>query len=300
MRGLFIAFEGIDGSGITTHSKLLKDRLRSRKLDAIYTKEPSKEAIGTLIYELLMGFYPSLQRNEIYALLFAADRFHHLYIKLPGQPIHPEQGERGLRGVLHYVRDGSIVIMDRYKYSSIAYQTTSKEAAHGINLGDAGEDFVEAVNMYAPPPHILVYLDVDPETAYGRIRSRRGLQMFESAEDLERVKARFNDIILGRLMNTPEYCPGDNKPWLKKLRELVGVSAAELYPGGICYPVVIHVKETPEGKELEEELVSDAIYGAVLVAASEIGYRVDGAILREAEELYKQHDDIVKISIHRR
>ncbi|MEE8354774.1 MAG: hypothetical protein V3S09_03020 [Candidatus Bathyarchaeia archaeon] len=75
--GVFIVFEGIDGSGKSTHIKLLAEELRGRGLQVLETSEPSSDKIGTFIREYA-------ERNgdrftlETETLLFAADRYEHV------------------------------------------------------------------------------------------------------------------------------------------------------------------------------------------------------------------------------
>ena len=101
--GYFIAIDGIDGCGSTTQTRLLGEHLKSRELKVHLTKEPSELEIGTLIRKFLkMQDIPSATD----ALLFAADRIQHYYNE-----------------ILPKLREGFIVISDRYLESSIAYQT---------------------------------------------------------------------------------------------------------------------------------------------------------------------------------
>jgi len=169
---MFIVLEGIDGSGITTHSRLLVEYLRNSGCNAVYTKEPTEGPIGRLIRGLLGG--PSRVKPEVLALLFAADRMWHLYYdrSLPGV---------GIMGALSL---GYIVVSDRYKYSSIAYQ--------GLHLGF---EWVEEINKFAIEPDVIIYLRVDPKIAWNRItRTRSRLEYFEAPDTLEKVQRAFDKI----------------------------------------------------------------------------------------------------------
>ena len=171
-RGLLIAFEGIDGSGLTTHSKLLVRKLREEGYKVGYSKEPTWGPIGVLIRELLLQ--PSVD-HEVLALLYAADRLWHLraYSCLGA-------------GFLKALEEGYIVVLDRYKYSSMAYQS----------LG-APVEWIEAINSRAPEADIIVYLDVPPEVALSRVQARRITYYYETLERLRKVKEAF-ETILGR------------------------------------------------------------------------------------------------------
>ncbi|MFB6489888.1 MAG: dTMP kinase [Thermoproteus sp. AZ2] len=154
--GLFVAVEGIDGSGKTTVISLLAKRVPN----AYVTREPSEGPIGKLIkgWALKAG----TASPYVDALLFAADRIEHYFAE-----IKPAL-ERGL-----------VVLTERYVESSIAYQ------------GAAGVDvkFLELINFQVPKPDLTVILDIAPEVALARIRAR-GLaeEKYERLDFLKRVR----------------------------------------------------------------------------------------------------------------
>jgi dTMP kinase len=162
--GVFIVFEGIDGSGKSTHIKLLAEELRGRGLHVLETSEPSKDRIGIFIREYA-------ERNgdrftlETETLLFAADRYEHVK-----QVIAPA------------LERGQIVISDRYFYSSIAYQ-----GATGIDL-----DWIREMNRFAPRPDVGILLDITPEHSLERVNDR-AKTVFEVSDYLRKVR----DIYLG-------------------------------------------------------------------------------------------------------
>jgi len=234
-----VAVEGIDGAGLTTHSRLLAERLMELGLSAVYTKEPTRSPIGKLVRSILVEGLAGLDRQDVLALLFAADRFYHLY----------EEKMLCGRGVLECVLNGYIVVLDRYKYSSLAYQTS---------VGRAPLDLEEALMLVsmAPPPHVLVYLDVDVEEAVRRIRARRSkLQLFE--KHLSEIKRRFDEIV-EMLVRKPEYCANKQQSplWARRGWPI------ELYLETHCYPATI----TVEGGRRTIESVSAEILSRVLEA----------------------------------
>jgi dTMP kinase len=160
-QGLFIALEGIDGSGTTTHTKLLSKWLRKKKLDVVETHEPTSERIGRLIREILRDTTVS---PAIDALLFAADRIDNTLNKI--QPA---------------LDKGQIVISDRYVESSYAYQCSS-----GLD-----REWVQNLNRYAITPHVTFLLDISPKIALARKRRPKPKEKFEHVAFLEKVRQVF-------------------------------------------------------------------------------------------------------------
>jgi dTMP kinase len=108
--GVFIAFEGGDGTGKSTQARLLADWLRvDQGHDVVLTREPGATPVGVRLREVLLGHGPELgARSE--ALLFAADRAHHVTAL-----VRPA------------LERGAIVVTDRYTDSSVAYQGAGRE-----------------------------------------------------------------------------------------------------------------------------------------------------------------------------
>lgn len=151
----FVVIEGIDGSGKSTVISLLE-----RMLPRVYaTREPSSGPIGRLIKEwALKG---GSVDPHVDALLFAADRIEHYR-----REVEPK------------VREGYVVISERYVESSIAYQ-----GAAGVPI-----EFIKYINSLVPKPNLTVILDVDPAVAEARIRQRGGFEKFEYLQFLRRVR----------------------------------------------------------------------------------------------------------------
>ncbi|MEB3797516.1 MAG: dTMP kinase [Caldisphaeraceae archaeon] len=166
MRGIFIAFEGVDGSGITTHSRLVAEKLKKAGMKAVYTKEPTDSDIGKLIKSTI---YKERVDSRLLALLFATDRLYHVLY-----------GDGKNEGILKLLEKGFIVICDRYKYSSFAYQGVYQP-----------EGWVHRINQFAPNADIIVYLDVPIEVVMRRIRERERKSVFEEKAFLKEVKKRF-------------------------------------------------------------------------------------------------------------
>ena len=156
-QGAFICIEGLDGCGKTTQAKLLAKKL-GKSHNAVYTAEPSRGKIGTYIRNSYLYGEKRLS-IVLEALLFAADRIEHL------------ENE-----VLPALREGHLVISDRYIYSSLAYQ-----GAAGLSL-----EWIETVNEHARKPDLAVFVDVDLETVIRRLKAQKSVM--ENTETLQKVR----------------------------------------------------------------------------------------------------------------
>ncbi|MCX2522735.1 dTMP kinase [Larsenimonas rhizosphaerae] len=181
MKGFFVVFEGIDGSGTSTQSKLLYDYLTSKGIRCHLTAEPSAGPIGTLIRHGMSGRTafskgknPFLEQSDLFdeqmAYLFAADRHDHLY--------------NSLDGVVGLVEDGVVVISSRYFFSSFAYHCSSKEEY----------EFVKELNSRFPNPDLVVYMDNEVNVSVERMSSRAVVDEYENKEKLEKVRNNYLNI----------------------------------------------------------------------------------------------------------
>ena len=103
-KGLFITFEGADGCGKTTQSKLVQEYLEQSGYEVVWTREPGAKGLGQKIRELLLHYNGDVA-PMCEAFLFLADRAQHIE-----HLIKPA------------VESGKIVICDRHTDSTIAYQ----------------------------------------------------------------------------------------------------------------------------------------------------------------------------------
>jgi dTMP kinase len=142
--GLLICIEGLDKSGKTTQSLLLVDALRSRGLEAVYTTEPSAGEIGSFIKRYVLRRKQRIPAS-VEALLFAADRVDHV--------------EREIKPML---KEGKIIVSDRYIYSSIAYQ-----GAAGLDI-----EWIKEINKMALEPDLAIYIDVPLEVIMRRLKGK--------------------------------------------------------------------------------------------------------------------------------
>jgi dTMP kinase len=186
MIGQFIVLEGLDGSGLTTQTALLRDWLVAQGRAAIATKEPSEGPAGAIVRWALtrrLGYPPHVQHgggeaqapgvweplsDEVMALLYAADRLDH---------VRQEIAPRLARGVT--------VVCDRYRLSSLAYQA----------LGADG-DWIATLNSKAPLPDLTIFLDVPVAVCAERMAGRRGtVELYEELPKLQRIRANYDRLI---------------------------------------------------------------------------------------------------------
>ena len=170
MRGKFITFEGIDGSGKSTQLEILADGLRSRGIDVLTTREPGGTSLG---YKLREVFLESEEAVTPLAelLLFAADRAQHV--------------ENLIKPALEA---GRIVISDRYSDATVAYQGA------GRGFSDATIQKVIELATGGLRPDLTLFFDIPTETALARTRGRsaKGNRMDQESEDFyELVRAEY-------------------------------------------------------------------------------------------------------------
>ncbi len=160
-KGLLIAVEGIDGVGKTTLVKKLEEWLRNIGMDVVTVKEPSAEC-GKKVRSENMDAREELE-------LFLKDREANVRKK-----------------IIPSLESGKIVIMDRYYYSTMAYQ-----GAKGVDVDEIKRRNLEI----APEPDVVLLLDCSPEVCIKRIkRIRRKKDRFEKPEYLKKVRKLFLEI----------------------------------------------------------------------------------------------------------
>ena len=167
-KGILIAIEGTDGSGKSTQSDLLAEYLRGIGREVVHTREPTYGRIG----KLLLDYYIKDEDIPIIdALLFTADRAEHI--------------EKVIKPAL---KEGKIVITDRYYYSTMAFQST----AGGLPL-----EWLIEMSKFFPKPDIAIFYDLRPEEAMKRIIKREGDETeikFEKHEMIIKIREGFMDL----------------------------------------------------------------------------------------------------------
>lgn len=167
--GILIAFEGIDGAGKTTQANLLRDALTAVGETVILTKEPTNGKWGSLLREsATSGRLPP--EEELKA--FEEDRKEHL-----STLIEPS------------LAAGNVVILDRYFYSTVAYQGHRRGSPHDIDA---------RMCSFSRIPDITLLLDADPAVCLTRITKRdERPNLFERVDELEGVRSIFNELPAG-------------------------------------------------------------------------------------------------------
>jgi dTMP kinase len=154
--GLYIAVEGGEGAGKSTQVELLVEAFRSRDISAVHTREPGATGLGMEIRQMLVRRDGDIPGRRAEALLYAADRAHHIE-----KVVYPA------------LLAGEVVIQDRSVGSSLAYQS-----------GAGGLDYDQVLNLSAWGtngilPHMTLYLDIDPEEGLRRACARGETNRFE-------------------------------------------------------------------------------------------------------------------------
>ena len=159
MKGIFITFEGPDGSGKTTQIRLLAQYCTEKGYDVVLTREPGGTPISEAIRSMLLDPSNTEMDGVTEALLYAASRAQHV-----AEKIRPA------------LEKGCIVLCDRFMDSSIAYQ------GYARGLGDD----VRVINEFAiqgTHPDITFFLDLPAALGKRRVASARDLDRLEQ-EDL--------------------------------------------------------------------------------------------------------------------
>lgn len=166
-KGLFITFEGPDGSGKTTVSSYVVKQLTDLGYDIVHTREPGGVDIAEQIRHVILDPKNTKMDVKTEVLLYAASRRQHLIEK-----------------ILPALSEGKIVLCDRFVDSSLAYQ--------GVGRG-VGFDEVYTVNRFAIDDHmpdLTVYLDLDAQAGLDRIAKRKFL------DRLDQEKITFHELVV--------------------------------------------------------------------------------------------------------
>lgn len=169
-KNLFIVLEGIDGSGKSTQTKLLKEKLAKAGHKLYTTFEPTDSPIGSLIRNIFNRRV--VTDNRAIAALFVADRLDHL--------LNP------VNGIIKKLEEGYTVICDRYYFSSYAYQSEEVSLNWLIEANSISQNLLK--------PDVNIYIDIDPEISMERLnKDRSSLEIFENLSNLQKVRSRYQE-----------------------------------------------------------------------------------------------------------
>ncbi len=168
MKNLFIALEGIDGSGKSTQVKLLSDNLKHIGHHIYTTCEPTNSPIGAMIRSIFKHQIEADHRTI--AGLFVADRLDHILNKR--------------NGILYQMEQGFTVISDRYLFSSYAYQGAHIPLEWVIAANSLSAEIIQ--------PDLTIFIDISPEISMQRLnKGRDSLELYETLENLKNVQEKY-------------------------------------------------------------------------------------------------------------
>ncbi|MDP8232071.1 MAG: dTMP kinase [Candidatus Zophobacter franzmannii] len=196
MRGLFITFEGIEGSGKSTQVKLLAEWLSKTRGEVLLTREPGGPVISEKIRDLLLDpeYHEMLPETEL--LLYMASRSQHT-----GQRILPA------------LESGKDVICDRYYDSTIAYQGAARKIDY---------DWISRLidySTYSQKPDLTFFLDITVEESMKRLAER-------SLDRMEKENIEFHQRVRDGFLALAEREPKriikiDGTETLERISELI-------------------------------------------------------------------------------
>jgi dTMP kinase len=168
--GVFVCFEGGEGSGKSTQSRRLHDWLAAEGCSVLLTFEPGDTEVGQELRRIVLDPATGALSDRTEVLLYAADKAEHV-----DSVIKPA------------LKSGTVVITDRYVDSALAYQGSGRD----LDVAD-----VERVNRWATDdlrPNLTVILDLPPKSGLGRFTERDRIEA-QSADFHERVRNAFLEL----------------------------------------------------------------------------------------------------------
>jgi dTMP kinase len=168
----FVTFEGIDGSGKSTISKLVSQKLRSAGYDVIWTFEPTDSTVGKYVQECIR----SQSDPFVTSFTFIADRIQHC------------------KQIQQWLDEDKIVLCDRYAESTYAYQAAQLEGQLKTPLKWLQE---LSLGRILVPNRTFLFV-IDPKTSLARIQHRTELIPFERLAFLEKVHKNYLTVSKGK------------------------------------------------------------------------------------------------------
>lgn len=169
LRGLFVTFEGPDGSGKSTQLQYLAKYLQQQNYDIVTTREPGGTSISDQIRKVILDPEHQEMAAQTEILLYAASRAQHVQEK-----IKPA------------LERGKLVLCDRFVDASIAYQ--------GFGLG-YGEEVIRQINSFATGglvPDRTYMIDLAPEEGRRRMEARRSTEFKQGLDRIEQKDLEYH------------------------------------------------------------------------------------------------------------
>jgi dTMP kinase len=202
-KGIFIAFEGGEGSGKSTQSKLLKKWLEEEGEEVLLSREPGGTEMGKDLRRILLDHSTGEISPRAEALLYAADRAHHVFSK-----IRPALDR------------GEVVITDRYFDSSIAYQGAGRILVSGE---------VARISRWATEslfPTLTILIDQPAEIGLSRLKSKDRLEI-EPIDFHERIRQEYLQLTL---LDPERYLVVDGRQSIEEIHHEIIARVGEI-PG---------------------------------------------------------------------
>ncbi len=185
MQGMFITFEGIEGSGKSTQIVMLANHLSAQGRLVTLTREPGGTAIGDQVRKILLDPENTALDPRAELLLYAAGRAQHL-----AELIAPELSE------------GKIVLCDRFSDATLAYQ------GYGRGLDRAMIRSLDRIVTNGLRPDLTVLLDIDAEAGLERARGRNKRSGLEAEARFENEKLAFHQRVREGYLELAREEPG--------------------------------------------------------------------------------------------
>jgi dTMP kinase len=202
-KGVFIAFEGGEGSGKSTQSRLLKKWLEEEGEEVLLSREPGGTEMGKDLRRILLDHSTGDISPRAEALLYAADRAHHVFSK-----IRPALDR------------GEVVITDRYFDSSIAYQGAGRVLVSGE---------VARISRWATEslfPTLTILIDQPAEIGLSRLKSKDRLEI-EPIDFHERIRQEYLQLTL---LDPERYLVVDGRKTIEEIHSEIIARVGEI-PG---------------------------------------------------------------------
>lgn len=170
MKGFFITFEGIEGSGKSTQIALLAKHLTSNGMRIALTREPGGTPIGDQVRKILLDPANRMLDPAAELLLYAASRAQHLH-----------------EIILPRLAEGTTVLCDRFSDATLAYQ------GYGRGLDQEMIRALDRIVTAGIRPNLTILFDIDPSLGVARARGRNNSRGLETEARFENEELAFHD-----------------------------------------------------------------------------------------------------------